>query len=173
MATSETTISVICDTGPILHLDELGSLDVLSDFQHVIVTESIASEIIRHRPNALQHPGISFQHVSVPPISDLEFLTLCRIFALHSGEIEALALMESFSDAIFLTDDSAARLVGKKMGYKVHGTLGILLRSIRRQLKTPQDVIMILKMLPQKSTLHIKASLVQDIIRQIQEEYHL
>ncbi len=37
-------------------------------------------------------------------------LTLCKIFSLDAGEIEALALMEQKPQAMLLTDDAAARL---------------------------------------------------------------
>ncbi len=46
--------------------------------------------------------------------------------------------MKQYPEVIFLTDDSAARLVGKQLGYKVHGTLGVLIRTIRRELMSPQ-----------------------------------
>jgi predicted nucleic acid-binding protein len=48
------------------------------------------------------------------------FLTLCKIFSLDAGEIEALALMEQRPQAMFLTDDAAARLVAIQMGFNVH-----------------------------------------------------
>ena len=37
MATTETTeIVVVCDAGPLIHLDELGCLGLLSDFREVL-----------------------------------------------------------------------------------------------------------------------------------------
>ncbi len=81
--------------------------------------------------------------------------------------------MKQYPDAIFLTDDSAARLVGKQLGYKVHGTLGVLIRTIRRKLMSPQKVVDILRSIPQKSTLHIKPSLLENVIQQIEEGFDL
>ena len=63
---------------------------------------------------------------SVVP-SNETLLTMCRIFSLDAGEIEALALMEQVPQAMFLTDDAAARLVAEQMAYNVHGTIGILI----------------------------------------------
>lgn len=164
---------VVCDAGPILHLDELGCLNLLSDFQQIILPETVAREVEQHRSDVFKQQAVLFEAISVPFPSDYELLTLCRIFTLHTGEIEALSLMKRFPNAIFLTDDSSARLVGQRMGYKVHGTIGILIRSVRRKMMGPQEVVAILQTIPQKSTLHIKPSLLEDIVRQIKEEFDL
>lgn len=164
---------VVCDTGPILHLDELECLDLLRDFHQVILPESVVKELERHCPQIFKGDKVVFDIVAEQASFDYEILTLCRMFALHAGEIEALCIMKQYPDAIFLTDDSAARLVGKQLGYKVHGTLGVLIRTIRRKLMSPQKVVDILRSIPQKSTLHIKPSLLESVIQQIKEEFDL
>jgi predicted nucleic acid-binding protein len=100
-------------------------------------------------------------------------LTLCRIFSLDAGEIEALALMERNPQYIFLTDDAAARLVAERMKSKVHGTIGVLIRSIRRKLRKPQEILSILTEIPQISTLHIKPSLLNEIIQITKSDFNL
>jgi len=40
--------------------------------------------------------------------------------------------MQKYPHAIFFTDDAAARLAGEKLGYKVHGTIGVLLRQFEK-----------------------------------------
>ena len=164
---------VICDTGPILHLDELDCLELLKDFQEVIVPAAVEVEIRRHRPDILKQHNVPLNVVPVLQALDDELLTLCRMFALHAGEIEALFLMKNYPGAIFLTDDSAARLVGQRMQYKVHGTIGILLRAIRRKMLTPRDVVELIRQIPARSTLHVKASLLNDIIEQLEREFAL
>ena len=44
---------VVCDAGPIIHLDELECLDLLGDFPEVIVPEAVWREVLKHRPSAL------------------------------------------------------------------------------------------------------------------------
>jgi len=46
-------ITVVCDAGPVIHLDELGCLDLLNDFQEVLLPNTVWEEIKRHRPSAL------------------------------------------------------------------------------------------------------------------------
>lgn len=100
-------------------------------------------------------------------------LTTCRIFSLDAGETEGLAIMEKNPDAVFLTDDASARLVAKHMGFKVHGTIGVLVRSIRRGQMKSEEVISVIEKIPQKSSLHIKPSLIEEVILKIKKEYKI
>lgn len=50
----EETRDIVCDTGPIIHLDELGCLDLLADFKEILLTVSVVEEIKKHRPVALR-----------------------------------------------------------------------------------------------------------------------
>ena len=67
-------------------------------------------------------------------------MTICNLFSLDAGEKESLSLLNNDPDAIFLTDDAAARIVAIKLGYRVHGTIGVLVRAIRRELLKPEEV---------------------------------
>jgi predicted nucleic acid-binding protein len=50
---TESVLSVVCDAGPIIHLDELNSLPLLADFDEVLIPEQVWQEVEQHRPNAL------------------------------------------------------------------------------------------------------------------------
>jgi predicted nucleic acid-binding protein len=95
------------------------------------------------------------------------------MFSLDVGENEALALMEQISDAMFLTDDAAARIVAKQLGYNVHGTIGILVRAIRRSQMSPKEVLDILTDIPLKSSLYIRLSLLEDIQKKIKSNFNI
>ncbi len=97
------------------------------------------------------------------------FLALVRSLALDLGEQAALSLMAREQDAILLTDDAAARLADQAQGYRVHGTIGVLLRAIRRDQRAVDEVIQILEQMPHRSSLHIRASLLERIIDQIRD----
>jgi len=164
---------VVCDSGPIIHLDELKCLHLLEDFQEILISDTVYNEIRRHRPLEINKLNLPF--VLSPgkiPVNELLF-TLCRIFSLDAGETEALALMEKNPQAIFLTDDASARLVAEHMGFKIHGTMGIIVRSIRRGQMEAEEVLRILKEVPSQTTLYIKLSLLDEIILKIKKEYNL
>jgi hypothetical protein len=52
---TKSTTKVICDSGPVIHLDELRCLDLLADFEDIIVPIEVEKEISAHRPSALQN----------------------------------------------------------------------------------------------------------------------
>jgi predicted nucleic acid-binding protein len=173
MVMIKSKIRVVCDAGPIIHLDELDCLGLLTDFQEILISDTIWKEIKRYRPLDLKRSDLSFTLSPVKyPISEI-LLTICRIFSLDAGETEALAIMENNPNTVFLTDDASARLVAKQMGFKVHGTIGILVRSIRRGQMKPEEVISIIKKIPIKSTLHIKPSLIEEVIFRIKKEFKI
>ena len=171
MARTDTT-HIVCDAGPIIHLDELDSLGLLAGYV-ILVPEGVWQEISRHRPGALGQDTVQLFHTRVTLPEDAEFLTLIRAFALDAGEQEALALMRQRPTAILLTDDAAARLVAERMGMRVHGTIGILLRAIRKSLRTPEQVLSLLHLLPERSTLYIRLGLLETVIARVQREFDL
>ena len=164
---------VVCDSGPIIHLDELNSLPLLRDFKEILISRTVSKEVTRYRPSALRKLTKSYvlSPESVPV--DRRLLILCQMFSLDAGEIGALALMEKNPLAIFLTDDASARLVADQMGFKVHRTIGILIRSIRRKQMNPEETLRILEEIPSKTTLYIKPSLLDEIILTIKKKFNI
>ena len=75
MGTSDqSTPVVVCDAGPVIHLDELGCLNLLSDFTEILIPEAVWSEVQRHRPEALSRTDMVLRRVSPkqPEPSSLE-----------------------------------------------------------------------------------------------------
>ena len=157
---------VVCDAGPLIHLDEVGCLDLLADFPVVLVPEEVWREVQRHRPSVLGQSIVTLRQLTptqpVPPA----LAAMARLLALHAGEMEALRVALEHDPALLLTDDTAARLAARNLSIRAHGTLGILLRAIRRGQRSRDELIEVLRELPQKSTLHLKRSLLDDVIRE-------
>jgi predicted nucleic acid-binding protein len=170
---TKSSTKVICDAGPFIHLDELSCLDLFADFEEIVLPLVVEKEIFDHRPSALQDQDFNINRSPERIAIGEELLTLCQIFSLDAGEIEALALMERNPQHIFLTDDAAARLVAEQMKFKVHGTIGVLIRSIRRRMRKPDEILQILAEIPLISTLHIKPSLLNEIIQMVKNEFSL
>lgn len=51
---------------------------------------------------------------------------------------------------------------------RVHGTVGILMRSIRRRQRSSEAVAAVLRELPRRSTLHVKPALLLEFIRTVE-----
>ena len=173
MAKTKSNIRAICDAGPVIHLDELNCVDLLCDFQEIILADTVWEEVKHHRPTALKNTDIPFIRSPREFPKDEILRTMSRIFSLDAGETEALAIIEKNPDAMFLTDDASARLVAEQIGFKVHGTIGIIVRSIRRGQMNPEQVLRILTEIPFKSSLYIKPSLLEEIILKIKNEFNL
>jgi predicted nucleic acid-binding protein len=80
---------VICDAGPIIHLDELNCLDLLADYEEIVLPLVVEKEILEHRPSALQNQNLNINRFTKRADIGEELFTLCQIFSLDAGETEA------------------------------------------------------------------------------------
>lgn len=162
---------VILDAGPIIHLDEIECLHLLSNFRRLLVPDAVWKEVEGHRPRVFKNSTIPFENITFAENESIHISTLCNAFNLDTGETQAISLCLIHPDSIFLTDDAAARLVAKGIGIRAYGTIGILLRAIRKKQLEPPEVIKKLEDIPLKSTLFIRKNLLQATIEIIRKEY--
>jgi predicted nucleic acid-binding protein len=160
----------VCDAGPLIHLDELGCLPLLDEFS-VWVPEAVRREVSYHRPALFVQAQVGFEVRAEVVVSLPTLRTLGEALLLDAGEMEALALMAQVPQALFLTDDAAARLAAQQLGYRVHGTIGVLLRSVRRGQLSAVQVRTLLLEIPTRSSLHIRPALMADIMAQFRAEF--
>ena len=132
---------VVCDAGPLIHLDELGALDLLADFAEVLVPDAVWREVEQHRPGALTHPGVTLRLITPRMAVSPELEALAQVFSLHTGEGEALRVAMEHRPGLLLTDDTAARLAAGNLRIGTHGTIGILVRAIRRGQRTRGKIL--------------------------------
>jgi predicted nucleic acid-binding protein len=66
MAETDTWPLVVCDAGPLIHLDEIDCLELLTDFRAILVPEQVKKEVLRHRPTALQTAKATLRILPVP-----------------------------------------------------------------------------------------------------------
>jgi predicted nucleic acid-binding protein len=160
----------ILDADPLIHLAELAALDALQGFTKVLVPEIVTLEVQKYRPDALEIKAPGFETIKIAEIPTSLF-ALGQALLLDQGELDALALMQLHPEAVFLTDDSAARLAAEQMGFRAHGTIGLLIRMVRQGLRKPVDVIKLLQSIPEKSTLHIRKSLLDEVVENLRSEW--
>lgn len=163
---------VVADAGPLIHLDELCALDVLSDYAQVRVPDAVWREVEHHRPQALREASVRWVRLSVPATSP-RVTAVGALYTLHRGEQDALTLCLADGLDVLLTDDTAARLAAKSLNITTHGTLGLLLRAGRMGARTPEEILVLLSEIPRRSTLHVRPSLLADVIRQAREAWKL
>jgi len=54
MVKTDEVLIIICDAGPIIHLDEIGSLSLLSNNSDILIPEVVWAEVNQHRPQAIE-----------------------------------------------------------------------------------------------------------------------
>ena len=170
--TNRRHVVVIADAGPLIHLDALGCLDILSDYAELLVPDGVWQEVLHHRPQALQHSKVNFKRKNANAIS-LQVEALTPLYTLHRGEREALMLCVQFEQSLLLTDDTAARLAAKNLTVAAHGTLGLIVRSVRRGLRTADEALALLAAIPSQSTLHVRPALLVEVMQQVKAAWQL
>ena len=161
-------LAAVTDAGPLIHLDELGCMDLLSGFSKTLVPYAVWREVAYHRPALFTSCSSTLLQTIAPNPPDI-IQTIAPLYGLHTGESEALSLCLSTPDCLFLTDDTAARLAAKALGIKAHGTIGLIIRAIRTLQRTKPEVLELLESVPKFSSLHIRPSLLNEVIISVQE----
>ena len=152
----------VVDAGPLIHLDELGALNLLFALGQIFIPESVAYEAEKHRR------GIT-QKLEPHIVAEAESLSrhlgdLIQRFRLGVGEIAALAWVEAFGADLFVSDDTAAREAADVLGYASTGTLGVIANAADEGVISPVDAIGLLRTVPVRTTLFTTPALLEKVI---------
>lgn len=117
---------VISNTTPLLALADIGCFDLLEKLYGEVFIPQAVMEEVKSEPARNLVKSSGFIHVCT--VSDNASR---RLFSsrLHAGEVEVMLLAEEHKADLLLMDDNAAKRTAKFMGFKVTGTLGMLLRA--------------------------------------------
>lgn len=142
------------DTGPLLHLEQAGLLDLFSGMGRLFTTPAVISEWSRF--------GVSGggEWLTVECVSANAAAVAgawMRSGLLHRGEAEVLAVASELRADGFLTDDAAAREMASALGFEVRGSLGIVLGAASRGTVTGEMAFAALDALESKSSLWMSA----------------
>ena len=155
-----TKLSAVSDSGPIMHLSEIGALKILGMF-NIVIPEEVLSETANIHTNA-KVLRLDQKHKDLARL-----LTLTD--SIQLGEAEAISLALQQGVRLFFTDDLDARSVAGKYGLKAHGTVGILVKAFRKGILSESEVVSFLRLLRSKSSLFITNELVEWCIRKIRQ----
>ncbi|MCC7201881.1 MAG: hypothetical protein IT393_04345 [Nitrospirae bacterium] len=120
---------IVCDTGPILHLQEAGLLNLLDKAGDIYIPQVVDIELKELYPQwENKRPDwLRVEPLSSDETSQAELLSASAL--LDSGEAAAIILSKRLNATWFLTDDTEARIFATLSGIEVHGSLGIVLWS--------------------------------------------
>ena len=154
-----TEIVVVLDAGPLIHLDQLGRLNLLNDFKELLVPRIVLDEALKHRPRLRLLELSNLEIISELPPLPADWQKLADELALHAGERAGLGVLKARGRQFLLSDDAAARAVALAVGFKTHGTIGLILRSRRCGKISAAEMLQLLRELPTRTTLHLRKEL--------------
>jgi predicted nucleic acid-binding protein len=107
--TDHPPVVVVADTGPLIHLGEIGALDLLRELGRVTIPDAVAQELRRGGPSGTLVLPDGVEVLSVLPEGMHDAAGWRAAGLLHLGEAEAIALAHQIAADWLLTDDAAAR----------------------------------------------------------------
>lgn len=124
--------TAVSDTGPPLHLVEIGKENLLSLFRAVIISEEVQTELVRHGVwDKIQSVPLCMDVVQVNRNELIEQRRAMSGFRVHLTDISVAALAARMSPDVVLTDDLELRKGLENQGRLVVGSVGILIRSFK------------------------------------------
>ena len=168
----------VFDSGPLIHLSEVGVLHILDLFKQKVTSDIILSEVGRYiskvNESYLRESFSVYSH-NAKLVSD-QLATIAKIYSLDYGEISALALINSLKperEILFFSDDSAARMAAEGLGIASVGTIGIVVKSATEKIIGKENALKLLESIPLVSSLYIKSDLLKSIIIRLRKEWEV
>lgn len=151
----------ISDTGPILHLHEIQSLESLNTLDSLEIPNLVAAELKRFEldPDKLQErgtPDILISEVDKRALESFRRESQGADIQPADIQVAVLALRADYKVPI-LTDDLALRKVLESKGGTVVGTAGVLVRAYKTGIFEKPKLIENVDRLFSESTLHMSS----------------
>jgi len=152
------SLTAVVDTGPVIHLDQLDSLTLLSVFDQVILPSTVYEELAEGTvPDKLKHLDYDLKTAENPDTDSLD-----------PGEAAGFELARTM-DAVFLTDDLEARQTATEHGIEVHGSIGVITRNYRRGKINQEEAENLIRRLQLDSALFTTDAVIKRGIQRLRE----
>ena len=149
----------VSDTGPVLHLWEIGQVQALDVFERVLLPPLVAEELSRY--GVALEAQVLKATLEVVPVEDGErqqVLGEPTIFAIHAPDAEVVVLTRRTGFRLsVLTDDLALRKRLEAEGADVSGSFGVLIRAYKKGFLGRLELESAVEALFSDSTLHAGA----------------
>ena len=155
------TLAAVSDAGPLIHLDEINSLELLSAFDTLLIPEVVHEEIKRGGvPDGFSDLSYELAEADENRI---------RSEALDAGERAALAITNK-RELVLLTDDLTARKEAGDAGVEVHGSIGVIALSYARGLLDRDEAASLMRRLQRETSLFVTEAVVERGIQMLDEQ---
>jgi len=130
----------VLDSGPLIHLAEIGCLRLLRIFESLCIPQAVWLETFGQNRISQNDLGaeLNIQHYSVPRSELVNFIAKGNLTELHGGEQECLFLCQQREISVLLTDDMAVRDAARRLKLVPVGSLGIVVAAYEHELISRQ-----------------------------------
>ncbi|MFC7028716.1 nucleic acid-binding protein [Halomicroarcula sp. GCM10025324] len=155
------TLVAVSDAGPLIHLAEIDSLELLEAFDTLLVPETVYKEIDAGGvPDGLA--DLSYELVEADD-------SRAGAEKLDAGERAAIAVAIE-RGVVLLTDDLAARQAASDVGVEVHGSIGVIALGHGRGLLNRDEATSRMRTLQRETSLFVTEAVVECGIQMLDEQ---
>ncbi|MFB6147079.1 MAG: nucleic acid-binding protein [Halobacteriaceae archaeon] len=155
------TLGAVSDAGPLIHLAEIDSLELLATFDTLLVPETVYEEIDAGGvPEGLADLSYDLVEADGSRVGTEE---------LDAGERAAIAVAEE-RGIVLLTDDLAAREAASDAGVEVRGSIGIISLGYGRGLLDRDEAASLMRALQRETSLFVAEAVVERGIQTLDEQ---
>lgn len=156
------TTAAVSDAGPLIHLAEIDSLELLAEFDTLLVPETVYEEVqAGGLPNGLSEVA---DEVVAAGGGDTDVSD-----ELDAGERAAISVARE-RELVLLTDDLAAREVASETGIDVHGSIGVIALGYGRGVLDRDEAASGMRALQRETSLFVTEAVVERGIRLLDEQ---
>ena len=134
---------VVSDTTPLISLIKIERLDLLKKlFRNVVIPQSVYDELtVDERFKVEEEQLRRAQFIKVSQVRNAESVSILkRATGLDQGESEAIVLTDEMKADLLLMDEAKGRAVSNEMGFKIMGTIGVLMAAYKEHELTSDEV---------------------------------
>jgi predicted nucleic acid-binding protein len=155
------TLTAVSDAGPLIHLAEIGSLELFATFDILLVPETVYEEVeVGGVPDGLSDLSYELVETDERQVEAEE---------LDAGERAAIAVAKE-RRVVLLTDDLAAREAATDAGVDVHGSIGVIALGYGRGLLDRDEAASRIRALQRETSLFVTEAVVERGIRMLDEQ---
>jgi len=155
------TLAAVSDAGPLIHLAEIDSLDLLAAVDTLLVPETVYEEIEAGGvPDGRAELSYELVEADESPVGAAK---------LDAGERAAIAVATDRA-VVLLTDDLAAREVASDAGVEVRGSIGVIALGFGRGLLDRDEAAARMRALQRETSLFVTETVVERGIQMLDEQ---
>lgn len=166
----------IINASPLICLGRIGALDLLPQlFDRILTTSIVKNEVLQKEqaPEQIILERVFTSWLEVKDPKNKHLITKLQELQTHQGEASVLVLAKEFIDEnkepVVIIDDLSARYVAQTMRIPIIGTLGILLRAVKKERISIKQCKKFIRQLIDETTFYMTAKMYSRILELLEE----